>query len=48
MSYGAIPEPFGIELDFDSEGVKVTHTDLPDSFIDSKLEKALTHHAKPS
>jgi hypothetical protein len=41
MSFGAIPEPFGIELVFDNQSMKVERTELPEAYGDSKLEKAL-------
>ena len=41
MSYGVIPEPFGVELRFDGEAVYIESADLPQSFNETKSERAV-------
>ena len=41
MSFAALPEPFGVELVFDGEGMRAEPTELPESFGETKTERAV-------
>ena len=41
MSFAALPEPFGVELVFDGEGVRAEPTELPESYGETKTERAV-------
>lgn len=41
MSFAALPEPFGVELCFDANAVKIVETELPESFGETKSERAV-------
>lgn len=40
MSFAALPEPFGVELVFDGEGMRAEPTELPESYGETKTERA--------
>ena len=41
MSFAALPEPFGVELVFDGEGLRPEPAELPESYGDSRTERAV-------
>jgi DNA-binding winged helix-turn-helix (wHTH) protein len=41
MSFAALPEPFGVELVFEGDALRVEPTALPESHNETKLEKAV-------
>ncbi len=41
MSFAALPEPFGVELHFTADAVRIEETPLPDSYGETKSEKAI-------
>ena len=41
MSYAKLPEPFGVELRFDGEAVFIESVELPQSFSETKSERAV-------
>ena len=41
MSFAALPEPFGVELVFDGEGMRAEPTELPESYGETKTERAV-------
>ena len=41
MSFAALPEPFGVELVFDGEGLRAEPTELPESYGETKTERAV-------
>lgn len=41
MSFAALPEPFGVELVFDGEGMRPEPTELPESYGETKTERAV-------
>ena len=41
MSFAALPEPFGVELVFDGEGMWAEPTELPESYGETKTERAV-------
>lgn len=41
MSFAALPEPFGVELCFDEAAVRIEETELPDSYGETKTERAV-------
>lgn len=41
MSFAALPEPFGVELHFDADAVRIEETALPDAYVETKTERAV-------
>lgn len=41
MSFAALPEPFGVELVFDGEGMRAEPINLPESYGETKTERAV-------
>jgi len=41
LSFAALPEPFGLELNFNADAVRVEETELPESYGETKTERAL-------
>lgn len=41
MSFAALPEPFGVELHFDADAVRIELTELPESAGETKTDRAL-------
>ena len=41
MSFAALPEPFGVELHFTADAVRIEETPLPDSYGETRSEKAV-------
>ena len=40
-SFAALPEPFGIELNFDADALRIEETELPESCGETKTERAV-------
>ncbi len=40
-SFAALPEPFGIELNFNADAVRIEETELPESYSETKTERAV-------
>lgn len=40
LSYGPVPEPFGVEVVIDQEGARLAPMELPDEYAGSRTEKA--------
>lgn len=41
LSFAALPEPFGLELVFDGEGMRAEPTELPEAYTETKTERAV-------
>ncbi len=41
MSFAALPEPFGVELHFTTDAVRIEETELPESYGETKTERAV-------
>lgn len=41
LSFAALPEPFGVELCFDAEAVRIVETPLPESYGETKTGRAV-------
>ena len=41
LSFAALPEPFGVELRFDGDAVYIEPTELPESYGETKTERAI-------
>ena len=41
LSFAALPEPFGVELVFDGEGLRAEPAELPESYGETKTERAV-------
>ena len=41
MSFAALPEPFGVELHFTADAVTIEETELPESYGETKTERAV-------